>query len=302
MELDTVVCGDALRQCPVKAPFPYFGGKSTVAHIVWSRFGNVPNYVEPFFGSGAVLLSRPYRPGIETVNDLDCMLANFWRSMTCAADEVAHWADWPVNEADLLSRHKWLIDQTEFRDRMRSDPDHHDAKIAGWWVWGLCAWIGHGWCAKTANQRPHLGNAGQGELLQAYFRTIQDRMRMVRVCCGDWLRVLGPSPTTKLGLTGVFLDPPYASDRSVVYTEESAVAHDVRRWALENGDNPQLRIALCGYEGEHEMPGWECIAWKAAGGYASQGSGRGRENARKERIWFNKSCLQGQQLNMFARS
>jgi len=28
----------------VKAPFPWFGGKSRVADLVWDRFGNVPNY------------------------------------------------------------------------------------------------------------------------------------------------------------------------------------------------------------------------------------------------------------------
>ena len=36
----------------MKAPFPWFGGKSKVSSIVWERFGDVQNYVEPFFGSG----------------------------------------------------------------------------------------------------------------------------------------------------------------------------------------------------------------------------------------------------------
>jgi hypothetical protein len=127
-------------------------------------------------------------------------------------------------------------------------------------------------------------------------RQLADRLRRVRVCCGDWQRICGPSVTFKHGITGVFLDPPYAdtADRDAkIYASDSlTVAHDVRRWAIENGDNPLLRIALCGYEGEHEMPGsWECVAWKAAGGYGSQGTGRGRDNKNRERIWFNKSCL-----------
>ena len=46
----------------LKAPFPWFGGKSRVADIVWDRFGKVDNYVEPFFGSGAVLLARRQTP------------------------------------------------------------------------------------------------------------------------------------------------------------------------------------------------------------------------------------------------
>ena len=65
----------------LRAPFPWFGGKSRVAHLVWERFGPVDTYNEPFFGSGAVLLGRPHPPRVETVNDLDCMIANFWRAL-----------------------------------------------------------------------------------------------------------------------------------------------------------------------------------------------------------------------------
>ena len=43
-----------------KAPFPYFGGKSKAAELVWSLLGDVPHYVEPFAGSMAVLLNRPH--------------------------------------------------------------------------------------------------------------------------------------------------------------------------------------------------------------------------------------------------
>ena len=35
----------------LRAPFPWFGGKASVAHLVWERFGaDVANYVEPFAG------------------------------------------------------------------------------------------------------------------------------------------------------------------------------------------------------------------------------------------------------------
>lgn len=73
------------------------------------------------------------------------------------------------------------------------------------------------------------------------------------------------------------------------------VAHEVRAWAIENGDNPQLRIALCGYEGEHTMPAsWECVPWKASVGYASRGKGvRRNENCKRERVWFSPHCLRG---------
>lgn len=88
------------------APFPWFGGKRKVATEVWARFGRVNNYVEPFFGSGAVLLGRPHRSGgTETINDRDGYVANFWRAIQHDPAAVARHADHPVNENDLHARH-----------------------------------------------------------------------------------------------------------------------------------------------------------------------------------------------------
>jgi hypothetical protein len=127
---------------------------------------------------------------------------------------------------------------------------------------------------------------------------LSDRLRLVRVCCGDWERVCGPSPTEKLGLTGVFLDPPYSAeagrDENIYAEEDLTVAHDVRRWCLERGDSPLMMIALCGYEGEgHEelaRAGWSVHSWQTAGGYSSQES-VGDVNRKRERIYFSPACL-----------
>ena len=308
----------------MRAPFPWFGGKSRVADMVWGRFGNVPNYVEPFFGSGAVLLERPTAPHTETVNDRDCFVANFWRALQAEPQAVARYADNPVNEADQHARHLWLIQQVDWAERMKTEPEFYDAKIAGWWVWGQCIWIGSGWCSGL-RKRPHLGDAGTGvhrqlphlgdagteciasdltsgtqsrEFILRYMQELANRIRTVRVCCGDWSRICGPSPTVKHGITGVFLDPPYADEAGrtdgLYAVDDGLVAHAVREWAVEWGRDPRMRIALCGYEGEHTMPDdWECVYWKARGGYGSQGDaeGTGRANAGRERIWFSPHCL-----------
>lgn len=354
----------------LRAPFPWFGGKRRVADAVWRAFGaDINNYVEPFAGSLAVLLGRPGGAGkIETVNDADRYLANFWRAVTAEPDEVARLADWPINEADLHARHKWLVDQAAFRERMHTDPDYYDVKIAAFWVWGICQWIGSGWCAEPNNhkhpkldgigkgvhanqghqlpkltvsdgcsgiggvlaptlesrpwrQRPDLSSGPHGVHMPSlgndraihgvsappatvWFRALQDRLRRVRVACGDWTRVLGPSVLGKgknVGgriPCGVLLDPPYSHDHRVpdLYVEDDAsISTRVREWALEHGDDPDLRIALCGYAGEHEMPGsWTVMAWKAARGYAS------KENYNRglERIWFSPHCLKAEQLSL----
>jgi len=399
---------------PIKAPFPWFGGKSRAAELIWSRLGNVPNYAEPFAGSLAVLLRRPHAPGNEIVNDLDCYVANAWRAMKHAPADVAAHCDWPVNEADLHARHRWLHGRLEFRARMEADPEFYDVRIAAWWIWGISCWIGDAFCRPSrqgavpniagekgvARKVPHLtggkgvarkvpatpaamspdarsgtphgeavvspsgaaiaepleearagrgpgeslttcvasaapdrregrgpesaagtipkqlpdvigtygalthrgqpggkGTCGkQGEALAAWFDALSNRLRFTKVCCGDWSRVLTKAATFGQGLTGVLLDPPYDAGDSHddVYGDMSrGVSAKVSKWAIENGKNPLLRIALCGYEGEHEMPpDWECVAWKAAGGYGNRNAEN--QNARRERIWFSPACLKPQ--------
>ena len=301
----------------MKAPFPYFGGKRTVAADVWARFGLVANYVEPFFGSGAVLLSRPDVPSIETINDKDHFVANFWRAVQADPEAVAHYADNPVNETDLTARHLWLVSEgVRIISRCQGEPDFYDAKVAGWWAWGLCCWIGSGWCSGEGpwtfddggwvnRKLPHLGDAGQESSLVPYMQSLANRLRNVRVCCGDWERICSPSPTFKHGMTGVFLDPPYSAeaDRAEVYrTESLTIAHRVREWAIEAGKNPLMRVALCGYDTEHAMPAdWSVFAWKAHGGYGNQGDDtRGRANAAREVVWFSPACLPPVTQDLFA--
>ena len=157
------------------APFPYFGGKSLACETVWAALGDPENYVEPFAGSAAMLLGRPNVGKVETINDADGFVANFWRAVSLDAAEVARHVDWPTNEADLIARHSWLVRNAQgLLQRLEADPDYYDAKVAGWWCWGACNWIGSGWCSGTgpwqhdgeklvdARQLPHLGNAGRG--------------------------------------------------------------------------------------------------------------------------------------------
>ena len=172
----------------MKSPFPWFGGKSKAASLIWSRLGSeCGNYVEPFFGSGAVWHNRPSSfSGWAVVNDLDGNLANVWRAMQRDPDAVAEAACWPVNEADLHARHLWLVrNLPAWSARLMADPEYHEPRTAGWWIWGACCWIGGGWCSGSGawgtvqdsegvpvfamaegdgvhRQIPDLGDAGKG--------------------------------------------------------------------------------------------------------------------------------------------
>ncbi len=321
---------------PLRAPLPYFGGKRRAASLIWQALGNVDHYIEPFCGSAAVLLARPHVGRCETINDADGMVSNFWRAVRAAPDAVAAHCDWPVVEADLHARHLWLIGQREsLTARLIDDPEWFDAKAAGWWCWGACAWIGDGWCdAKPSRKLPHLGDEGRGvhrpsrqlphlgdegmgvhaprrsagfaddvvahATTAEWFRALSERLRAVRVASGDWRRVVA-SPTTLFPAgrgdasyrCGVMLDPPYAEGRMdyAAGGTGSSVSADARAWAIEHGGDPRLRIVLCGYEGEHDMPaGWRVAAWKTKGGYASASGDNA--NQRRERLWLSPHCVE----------
>lgn len=372
----------------LRAPFPYFGSKYDIVEEVWARLGNPANYVEPFAGSLACLLGRPELGKVETVNDFDGLVVNFWRAVQADPVEVARHADAPVLEMDLHAWHRRLVESADgLREHLLADPEYFDAKLAGRWAWGASAWLGGGWCDGTLSKRkpalvgragtpqaghgvhksslhqtrPHLSSAGTGvhskrpaiggqgsegrphrgvgviaarqlpqsipslggcdgsgvgygrgvhsrvgrqsDGLVAWMQALADRLRFVRVCCGDFARVLTPAVTTSHGVTGVFLDPPYnlklrtkriyASEDAKGTKHEETVAQRAATWARENGDNPLLRIALAGLDGEHEMPDdWFVLSWETGGGYGNQSAtGRGRKNAALERIWFSPHCV-----------
>lgn len=335
------------------APFPYFGGKALACETVWQALGDPVNYVEPFAGSAAMLLGRPGIGKIETINDADGFVANFWRAIADDPDTVAQHADWPCNEVDLFARHSWLVRQTQnLTQRLHADPEWYDPKIAGWWCWGACNWIGSGWCSGTGpwvhdgetivdsrqlphlaagrginRQLPHLGNSGRGinrklphlgdagkginrqlpsgngedrsAFIHQWFEKLRDRLRNVRVACGDWERVVMDSVTIRHGVTGIFLDPPY-SKGDMDYTV-GGVGTDlplrVQEWCRNNGDNPLLRIAICGHSGEHDAlleAGWSVRTWAARKGYAA--TKEAVQNSASETIWCSPHCMRAENV------
>lgn len=290
---------------------------------------------------------------------------------------------------------------------MAENPEYFDPKIAGWWVWGACCWIGSGWCndertdyAQTPfarrkgvnvpsdqapgsakipelasgggrgglRGRPQLtdafdigrgvnggaagsskkvplisgpgdgvdsvaglsmripilrGGCGQGvdslpapgdcdarrAWLTDWMRRLADRLRLVRTCYGHWSRICDSDSTlTRLGTTGVFLDPPYpikttrGKRAKGLYANDGqdldALRDEVLAWCVKWGREKDIRVAVCGYEGDGyeslvEDHGWKEQSWEASGGYGNQSkTNKGKAaNAKRERIWFSPHCL-----------
>ena len=145
-----------------------------------------------------------------------------------------------------------------------------------------------------------------------WMQRLSDRLCLVRTCYGHWSRICDSDSTlTRLGLTGAFLDPPYPTKRSdtgkksrdnALYatdkgSDSCALRDEVLSWCQKWGQIPQIRVAVCGYEGDGyeslESDGWAVHAWEASGGYGNQCKGKkGKaDNAKRERIWFSPACV-----------
>jgi DNA adenine methylase len=273
--------------------FPYFGGKRRAASEVWDALGTVDRYIEPFFGSGAVLLGAPVRPKSELVNDIDHHVANLWRALQADPAEVWRVASAPCSEVELKARAKWLKAWTppDFSDLSACDP-----YAAGVWLWVACVAI------KADCADLHRGNHGHGikglEFTREWYDAVCERLTRTQVLSGDWSRCVTPAALQyqTCATVGVFLDPPYGSGSGVAYEDNTGtVAADVWQWALANGDNPRLRIVVAGYEDGRTLPhGWTAIERIEKGGY---GSGNG--NRHRERLWCSPHCHQVKTIPLF---
>lgn len=273
----------------MKTPFPHYGAKHRIAATIWERFGNPSYYYEPFGGSLGTLLGRPEetkRQRYEYVSDADCQITNFFRAAKLAnPEEMAHLADWPASQLDLEARANWLREQRQrLTLSLKADPNWYDLECAAWFAWVQSVKISTNGSFLVLRRTSGVRRRNQD--LTTYFEALAKRLKDVTIHFGDWTKLANASEKeSPHSDVAILLDPPYkyaTGRQKKLYTTDSGdVADYVHRWALARAQtHPRLRIALCGFAGEHKMPPtWEEVAW-------SSKLGKGRE-----RIWFSPSCL-----------
>jgi hypothetical protein len=266
---------------------------------------------------------------VETLNDADGWLVNAWRAIQLSPDAVAAAAWGPVVEIDYHARLAWLQQRRtpDLVAWLEGDPEHHDAKAAGWWLYVLACGIGDpfgpgpwrvvdghlrklphlgdagqgvnrelphlGDAGRGVNRElPHLGDAGRGQL-EGYMRQLADRLHRVRITCGSWERVVKPSVTRSGtggdGTRAIFLDPPYTTSGDLYAESSEGIAEAVRAWCLTAPR--ELRVIICGYDAEHDA--LLAHGWSIAEGKAGRGAGYSVNptNGRRERLWLSPACI-----------
>jgi len=289
--------------------FPYIGGKYTVAPEINRRFGAIDTRIDAFTGSSSWILASPPVKH-EIVNDLDGYVVNYLRAVKYAPDEVARHLDFPRAELELVARHHYIKEQLpELVARLGGDPEYYDPVIAARWAYVMahCVMYKHqragGWLVQDGRL---VYKRGEGRLrvsmtsrpllltrlikerrVSEYVAALAERLRNVCIFWNDFEIVAEKADRPDYGIVGILLDPPYPRHlRDFDYDTDGAdVWQRAARWAVANGDDPKLRIAVCGYndaESDALFPQtWTRFIWRR--------SGIGRHKDR-ECIWFSPHC------------
>lgn len=268
----------------MKPPFTYLGGKMTLAEEFATLLPEHGHYVEPYGGSLALLLAKRRTP-METVNDLDGDLVNFWRVLREQPEQLArvcaltpharaeHAESYSLGDASDVERARRVwIQLTQGRAGVRTR--------TGW--------------------RHYVDPAGSNSSMPDYLDGYVDRMaraaerlHAVSLECRpalDIIRSYGRSPRVLL-----YVDPPYlgSTRRSGGYLHDMPDEAGHRELA-DTLRSVKAAVILSGYPSplyDELYAGWHRRAFSA-----STGQG-GSWESRTEVLWSNRPLTS--QLELF---
>lgn len=275
--------GKDLAPAPLKPPFVYFGGKTTLAPKIAALLPAHEHYVEPFCGSLAVLLAKA-PSHIETVNDLDGQLIEFWRVLRDRPEELVH--------ACAMTPHS----RTEFRAAYEPSDDELE-RARRTWVILAQGRVGTLRASKTG-WRHFVKPGGSGSSMPAYLDAYVERMAQV---AGRLRSVsIESMPAIELiakygGHPGVciYLDPPYEGTtrpRTWDGYKHEMRAEDDHRELLEAVKRCEASVVISGYRSQlydELLDGWDSVEFAAFTGQATEHADV-RSRARIEVVWCNR--------------
>lgn len=103
----------------IKPPVSWMGNKTSILHILYALFPlNYERYIEPFGGSGAVLLGKKKPDKFEVYNDFNHNLVNLFQCMrdrpVALIEEIGFLN---LNSRDDFNRNKEFFKDEKFKDR-----------------------------------------------------------------------------------------------------------------------------------------------------------------------------------------
>lgn len=309
MDIFSTCCADAdiekapdLSWFPSRAPFPWMGSKGRMAQTIIDLFPPHEGYVEPFGGTGTILLKKRAST-VEVYNDASQWLTNFFRVLQNDDQRQA-----------LLDRLEWTpYSRIEYETALDvlDDPDPVTQ------AWALFVAQGQGFGGAGALQRAK-SSWGISRIRDqnTAFRnratkllSIAKRLRDVVIEHDDALAVIQRWDAKD---TLFFLDPPYVD---VTRVGKKGITSKKAQYQVETDDDFHIRLAnllltlkgkvlLSGYASPIYAPledaGWERKEYALelqASGHTRKQAGERDSRMRTECVWLSPSVQRHQMEN-----
>jgi len=257
----------------------YPGSKWNIAGKLVNLIPEHHSYVEPFFGSGAVLFNKP-ESSIETVNDLDSNVVNLFRCIQVDAERLARMV--------MTTPFSREIYDYQFEGKESTIFFSDFQKAANFLV---CCWQGHGF--RTNGNKVGWKNDVQGrERMYALWNwyglpegiiEIAERLRKVQIENRPALEVI-----ERFNYDNVFMyiDPPYLlgtrTGKQYAYEMTDAEHEELLKALLQS----KAKIMISGYESElysEYLKKWNKSTFRSCAEHGKP---------RKEVVWMNYSEVQ----------
>ena len=285
------------------APFPWFGGKASLADTLVSLIPPHDTYVEAFGGAASLLFAKAPSK-LEVYNDLDSGLVNFFRVLRNReqADELRYQLD-----LTPYSREEWQACREIIR---RGDAADLIEYARCWFVCMHQAFAGRvddgcGW--RFATQPSH--NPAQSyRSAIALLPSFVARLSEVIVEHKEALQVLRQFDRPG---TLYYLDPPYLPETRKAHGYRHEMTYAQHAQFLDTVTHLQAMVILSGYDAplyQDALAGWQCVrrntTCSAAGrtraaGLQGWGSVKSKQK-RTECIWLSPNATAHQPMLPFA--
>lgn len=255
----------------------YPGSKWNIANQLVNLIPEHHSYVEPFFGSGAVLFNKPISD-IETINDLDSDVTNLFQCIQMDSERLAR-----MVMTTPFSRE--VYENQFINERMNITDFQRAANFL------VRCWQGHGFRTngyKVGWKNDVVGREKAYALwnwyrLPEWIIEIAERLRMVQIENRPAVEVI---KRFNYGNVFMYIDPPYVlgTRRGKQYRHEMSDAEheELLKLILQS----TAKIMISGYESDmynDYLAGWEKKKFSSC---AEQGK------SRQEVVWMNYSDMQ----------
>lgn len=257
----------------MNAPFGRTGGKTKSYKKLISVFPEHQVYVEPFGGSGVVLLNKP-RVGNEVFNDIEKGLIAFYR---CLQDDDL------LDE--LTEKLEYTMHSREFWELCKDSVEPEDVvERAFRWIYIIRFSFGQQGRAFGRTLGKQNGDAKKIMASIKSFSQVHQRLKGVTIECLGFRKILREYDNTNVLF---YCDPPYQGTFENIYASKFSMEDhkDLMRFA----ETCKARIAVSGYANDlyDSYDFWtERITWEQGQPIRGSYRGEGTHDKVEEVLWI----------------